>query len=757
MTIDWPTIEDRHLALVWRPACAAVEQLVEFNESFAFVPVLVPSRGAARALGVVLRDRGWTVHLIEPRTSNEWRAIFQSLTSIEPSAHVVIVHADDRALGGLADGLDLLNQRRDTVAARLPSTLLWCGSGTFLRDTAVYAADLWSIRELTQKLEFNDDARSTVTPTHTERELLGAVAVGGCNDASVWREFSAACESSCAYSEAASAIENAAFFTAARTGESTRAVRLYEQALGTAAVTWTAAQDDPWDPLLAIRQRARGAAQWRAQEHGTISRADLVDSRLAIDVEPGHLGARTQWLLTGAWRGGGAVIERVRVHEQRLHAGALEALWTEAQRTQIRTLDSNACFVRLLFACGFLRVGRQDLAKQLVSTVEEELPRFDEGADGAGDPNPILFRMYIKRCNQEAAATSSEHWQRNVEDLMHAVPSARRWNRAELFRKRSVWLRGGSHGAIRPTWQHRDASQVLEAAEADPSALPDALVSVFTVPALHDREITDAIERALLRAELTHNSTLLAATLEVAQRHLGRIAIFGHRAAAIAACIRAVALVGDAASIDTLLDYLLHLVTAADGTFRFPDLLLAVRPAVSAAWQRGISAATVRIVEALSPIAQRSSRDSLHLRALLAELLLLLGDPSALDRLDSAIEDTLDGSLDYHGRFDVMCTALQSLHRWPISIRVLACRRVFRQIDTFGDNFTTRRFYATYKLLMIERLIDALTAPEPAVVDVIDREYAASVDHLVSVGALKSAFCVRRPAAPPLSALLSIP
>ena len=49
------------------------------------------------------------------------------------------------------------------------------------------------------------------------------------------------------------------------------------------------------------------------------------------------------------------------------------------------------------------------------------------------------------------------------------------------------------------------------------------------------------------------------------------------------------------------------------------------------------------------------------------------------------------------------------MRRWPVSARGQRCDKVFDVIESFGDNFTTRRFYATYKLLVIEKLIDAVT------------------------------------------------
>ena len=81
----------------------------------------------------------------------------------------------------------------------------------------------------------------------------------------------------------------------------------------------------------------------------------------------------------------------------------------------------------------------------------------------------------------------------------------------------------------------------------------------------------------------------------------------------------------------------------------------------------------------------------------------------AADLLDTTISDSLTGSLDYNGRFDAMASALTAMRRWPVAARAPRCEKIFDSIELFGDNFTTHRFYATYKLLVLEKLIDAVT------------------------------------------------
>ncbi|MDP3277889.1 MAG: hypothetical protein Q8Q09_22080 [Deltaproteobacteria bacterium] len=389
---------------------------------------------------------------------------------------------------------------------------------------------------------------------------------------------------------------------------------------------------------------------------------------------------------------------------------ALESLWSKALATQIKDLDANAAYVRLLFAVGFTRVGAVSRAKDLVAQVEVEMPAFEGGASAAGDPNPILMRLYISRLTHTVTQSAPEAWEREVESIMAAVPEARRRDRAELFRKRSEWLRSGTVAEVRPSWQHRAAEQALLAGEADPTTLADVIARVFEAPALFDHERTDAIERGLRASLRTGNEQVLGATLDAAQQRLDAITILGHRASAIGACLQAAATLSDAPAVERLLDRIVSLASTPDQTLSVRDLLLAVNPGIAALRKMGAGDAASRLLDALMPIAAKGSRDALRLRCAIAEGYIQLKDPErSLDLLDATLTEMLTGPLDYNGRFDVASAALSALRRLPNSQRVPRCERVFDAIESFGDNFTTRRFYATYKLLVIEKLIDAIT------------------------------------------------
>jgi hypothetical protein len=389
---------------------------------------------------------------------------------------------------------------------------------------------------------------------------------------------------------------------------------------------------------------------------------------------------------------------------------ALETLWSKAIATQLKELDANANFVRLLFAVGFARIGAGARAKELVTEVETELPAFDAGAAALGDPNPILFRLYIARLAHIATQGAPDAWEREVETIMNAVPEARRRDRAELFRKRSDWLRSGAPVEIRPNWQHRGIEAHLISAEAAPATVADAIGKVFEAPALFDHERTDAIERSLRATLRSGNEQLLGAALDACVQRLDAISILGHRASAIGACLQAAATLGDAPMVEKLLDRIVQIASTPDQTLSVRDLLLAVTPGIAALRKMGAGDAAARLLDALTPIAHKNSRDALRLRASIAEGFLQLRDTvRSQDLLDSAITESLTGSLDYNGRYDAMAAALTAMRRWPVAARAPRCEKIFDSIELFGDNFTTHRFYATYKLLVLEKLIDAVT------------------------------------------------
>ena len=86
--------------------------------------------------------------------------------------------------------------------------------------------------------------------------------------------------------------------------------------------------------------------------------------------------------------------------------------------------------------------------------------------------------------------------------------------------------------------------------------------------------------------------------------------------------------------------------------------------------------------------------------------------------LDEALDDTLDEGLDHVGRHEAGTAVLSALRHWPTGGRAPRCRRVFEALPRFTDSFTasTQRVYETHKILIAERVVDAL-ADEVTVAD----------------------------------------
>jgi hypothetical protein len=389
---------------------------------------------------------------------------------------------------------------------------------------------------------------------------------------------------------------------------------------------------------------------------------------------------------------------------------AVEAMWSRAVDAQLPRGAAHAAVVQLQFATAFQRIGDGQRAQDLLSRAESALPALDALAAAAGDPNPLLIRLYLARISTLGAGIGPDAWSREVSAVLESAREPRRKDRAEFFRKKSAWLNPVATAEVRPAWSHLDALEQLVAGESDPQSLPAVIAHVFESPGLFDHERFDAIDRALAAALRTGNDKLLAATLEACAPRLGALTLLGHRASSIGACLRAAATLGDASAIDVLLEQIIAIARGGDRGFSVRDLLGAVTPGIAALRKTGASESAKRLFDALDPIATQSSRDALRLRAALAQGWLQLGEPErGLALIDGAIDGALAGTVDYGGRFEVTCAALEALARWPAEDRAPRCERVFDGLDAFGDNFTTARFFATYKLLTIERVIDAIT------------------------------------------------
>lgn len=367
-------------------------------------------------------------------------------------------------------------------------------------------------------------------------------------------------------------------------------------------------------------------------------------------------------------------------------------------------LDPQGAYLRAQFAVGYARLGAGLAARELIASVEFELPVHEP-------PNRTLLGLYLARAAHVATEGDAAAWQREVEARVGAVTDAKVRDRVEHLRKRSAWLRTeapkGAAPTLRASWARR-----LEEAEADPRLAPAALVQIADDRSVYDYERVEAVRRTLHLAAASGDDALLAETLSLAtQRGRTRVAGAGFRAAVAGHCVVAAAQLGDLGALDALLDDIVTLAQSPASP-QLWELLTAVRPAIASLRRFGAVPSALRFLHALAPLAERPSPQSPQLAAMLAEGMLRAGDA---DRADALLDSALDAALTaphlpHADRFNAGAAALASLRYWPLSERAARVRRVMTGLRAFTDAFTasTLRLYATFQVLVVECLVDTV-------------------------------------------------
>jgi tetratricopeptide (TPR) repeat protein len=136
-------------------AFESIARSMALMDGFTLIPVEVTGPDLGRALAAWLGERGQRTRVIEPLDEPGWRAIVASMLddADEGDARTTTMVLGPRALApGMAAGLSLLNQRRDSIVSGLAHPLLWCGPLEFLKATWERAPDLWSIRGMTHRV-----------------------------------------------------------------------------------------------------------------------------------------------------------------------------------------------------------------------------------------------------------------------------------------------------------------------------------------------------------------------------------------------------------------------------------------------------------------------------------------------------------------------------------------------------------------------------------------------------------------------------
>jgi hypothetical protein len=99
-----------------------------------------------------------------------------------------------------------------------------------------------------------------------------------------------------------------------------------------------------------------------------------------------------------------------------------------------------------------------------------------------------------------------------------------------------------------------------------------------------------------------------------------------------------------------------------------------------------------------------------QLNAALADGYLQLKDLARAEPLlDRAVHDTLTQQLSYEDRSKAAAAILDILPHWPVHSRIARCERFLDELERFRDTFTVMKFYPTFKVLLFEHLIDAIS------------------------------------------------
>ncbi len=136
-------------------AFESIARSMALMDGFSLIPVEVTGPDLGRALAAWLGERDLKTRVLEPVDEPGWRAIVASVLddADEADARKTTMVLGPRALApGMAAGLSLLNQRRDSIVSGLAHPLLWCGPQEFLKATWERAPDLWSIRGMTHRV-----------------------------------------------------------------------------------------------------------------------------------------------------------------------------------------------------------------------------------------------------------------------------------------------------------------------------------------------------------------------------------------------------------------------------------------------------------------------------------------------------------------------------------------------------------------------------------------------------------------------------
>ncbi|MGB1016779.1 MAG: hypothetical protein ACPG4T_21750, partial [Nannocystaceae bacterium] len=348
----------------------------------------------------------------------------------------------------------------------------------------------------------------------------------------------------------------------------------------------------------------------------------------------------------GPGEGGGA-------QNVRNYVTALESLLGAVEGQGFEEIDVFACYARIIFAVGFMRLGEKKSALELVAPVEYELDVHER-------PNQLLFRLYLARMAHVGAGGSPGAWASEVQKLLSPIRDPKVLRVVHWLRKRSVWLQIPDDKAA-PVRVRPALARTFERLRKRRGDIATTLAESLRARAYYDYELTEAVEHGIGQAMASGSEAMIRDVLAVAVGGLGNIEILGHRAQAIGSCLRAASLLSDEVTVERLLDSLIDLANDRQ-LASVKDLLKAVHPALMALRRFGEIASARRLLEALEGVKTYSRFGDLQLLASIAAGRMQLGDGRQADLIvDSSINRVLKPGTDYVGRYEAAAAIIHIL------------------------------------------------------------------------------------------------
>ncbi len=374
---------------------------------------------------------------------------------------------------------------------------------------------------------------------------------------------------------------------------------------------------------------------------------------------------------------------------------ALNALWSALTQPPLAAGAPLDAYARAIVAAGMLRVGAPLAARALTAPL---------ALDALAPPNRALIGLYLARPDHDDVA-----WPGVVSAALDALRGdARARDRVEHLRTRSEWLRGPVTTAaprLRPA-----LTRTLAEVDAAPALAPQRITEALRNTALYDLEVAAVLERCLDVAIAAGDPTTLREALRASENLGARVTSATSRARALGACVRAAAALGDEAMVAARVGEVAALLDDPKGP-PVMELLDAIAPALQALHRFGVGPLGARLTDALTRAADRGAPGSIRLRAAAADAMRVLRrDDDARAALDRGLDEVLAPDLDPLERYAAARALLGVLRHLPRPARVERCARLATELQRFNDTFTASQagLYETHKVLLLERLVDAL-------------------------------------------------